>query len=349
MTAARSGAEGARVEAARTVLGDVAVSDLGVCYAHEHIIIDPGYVTERTPDFRLDSIDAAVAELGELRHAGVSAVVDAMPADCGRNVEKLAEASRRSGVHVIGSTGVHLAKYYPPGHWSERLDTASLARLFVADIEIGVDANDYGGPEPRRTGHRAGVVKVAAGLDRLNAHELKVFEAAAMAHVETGVPILTHTEQGTAALEQIRWLEQCGVSPRHVVLSHTDRKPDTGYHEEITSTGAFVELDSAFRWPAGERNPTLDLVVHFFEAGLGDHVLLGMDAARRGYWRSYGGTPGMTFLWSVFVPMLVAAGLRAEDVDRIFVANPARAFRFRARDPVSYAGEDGGNRELGTG
>lgn len=319
----------------------MSVSDLGICYAHEHIIIDPSYVTERTPDFLLDSVDAAVSELEELRHAGAGTVVDAMPAGCGRNVLKLAEVSRRSGVHVICSTGVHLAKYYPHGHWSERLDAPSLARLLVADIEAGVDAGDYGGPELHRTAHRAGVVKVAGGLDRLSAHERKVFEAAAIAHTATGAPILTHTEQGTAALEQIRHLEQWGVLALHVVLSHTDRKPDAGYHEEIASTGAFVELDSAFRWPAGERNRTLDLVLHLFEAGYGDHVLLGMDAARRGYWRSYGGAPGMTFLLRVFAPALIAAGLRQEDLDRIFVANPARAFRFRAQDVPHDASERG--------
>lgn len=313
---------------ARTVLGDVPAAELGVCYAHEHIIIERSYTTERTSDFLLDSVEAAVRELGELRDAGGRAVVDSMPADCGRNVCKLAEVSRRSRLHIIAPTGVHLAKYYPHGHWSERLDAASLADLFVADIEHGIDANDYGGPEVRRTEHRAGIIKVAGGLDQLSTHERKVFEAAAIAHVRTGSPILTHTEQGSAALEQVELLAHHGVPQRHVVLSHTDRRPDLGYHEEVVSTGAFVELDAAFRWPPERVNPTLDLVVRLFEGGHGDHVLLGMDAARRHYWRAYGGAPGMTFLLTVFAPRLIASGLRPEDLDRIFIANPARAFSF---------------------
>lgn len=47
----------------RTVLGDVQSNDLGVCYAHEHLIIDPSLPTRQDPDFLLDSVEIAVAEL----------------------------------------------------------------------------------------------------------------------------------------------------------------------------------------------------------------------------------------------------------------------------------------------
>ncbi len=55
----------------RTVLGDIAPEELGVCYAHEHIIIDPSYATDKNPDFLLDSVGKAVAELRELKALGV--------------------------------------------------------------------------------------------------------------------------------------------------------------------------------------------------------------------------------------------------------------------------------------
>ena len=47
----------------RTVLGDIEPEIFGVCYAHEHIIIDDNVATLRYPDFRLDSVENAVAEL----------------------------------------------------------------------------------------------------------------------------------------------------------------------------------------------------------------------------------------------------------------------------------------------
>ena len=119
--------------------------------------------------------------------------------------------------------GLHLAKYYAPGHWGERLNAEELAKLFVADIEQGIDSADYNGPEISRTPHKAGVVKVATGANSPSARERKAFEAAAIAHQQTGAPILTHTEQGAGALEQVRLFEEFGVPLQHVVISHTDR------------------------------------------------------------------------------------------------------------------------------
>jgi len=43
----------------RTVLGDIDPADLGVTYAHEHIVIDGGPPVLLEPDFDL-SVDAAV-------------------------------------------------------------------------------------------------------------------------------------------------------------------------------------------------------------------------------------------------------------------------------------------------
>lgn len=317
----------------RTVLGDIDSSRLGVCYAHEHLIIDRSYTTQMVPDLLLDSVEDACLELAEFFELGGRALVDTMPCDAGRNVLKLAAISRRTGLHVICPTGLHLEKYYPQGHWRERLNVGELTRLFIADIEEGVDANDYGGPLVERTSHRAGLIKVASGGERLSVHEQKVFEAAAIAHVATGAPVLTHTDHGKAAVDQVEYLRSFGVRPDRIVLSHTDRLPDPRYHREILRTGAFVEYDGAFRWKAEERNgasanPTLTLIVAMFSEGLGDQIMMGMDAARRTYWNVYGGSPGMSFLLKTFVPELYRAGLGETEVRRIFVDNPARAFRF---------------------
>lgn len=311
----------------RTVLGDIDAGELGVCYAHEHIIIDPSVATLRYPDFRLESVENATAELIQFRADGGSAMVDSMPCDAGRNVLKLAEISKRSGVHILCPTGLHLAKYYDPGHWGNHYRAVQIARLFIDDIELGVDRWDYSGPIVERTPHRAGLIKVATGGPKIDGRERKVLEAAAEAHVQTGAPILTHCEQGEGALEQARLLESLGVDLRKVVLSHTDRKPDLAYHREILSTGVCLEYDSAFRWK-GEGNPTLDLLLALI-AEFPDQLLLGMDAARPDYWKSYGGSPGMSYLLNEFSDRLKAGGLGAEQWRQLFVANPAAAYCFR--------------------
>lgn len=303
----------------RTVLGDIAPEQLGVCYAHEHVIIDPGYMTEKFPDFRLDSVELASRELLEFKANGGCAMIDSMPTG-GRNAAKLAEVSRISGVHIVCPTGLHLKKYYPEGHWGGRLPVEELAGIFIGEINEGIDANDLGGPVLKRLPQRAGLIKIASGPDRLNVQELRVFEAAAIAHRQTGCPILTHTEQGTAALEQTALLSKLGVDLSHVTLSHTDRKPDPAYHRDILQSGVNVEFDSAFRWKNG--NPTLDLL-HALFAEFPGQLMLGMDAARNSYWKAYGGTPGMSFLLTDF-----SNRLTPEMHQRIFLQNPARAFAF---------------------
>ena len=42
----------------RTVLGDIDAGDLGVTYAHEHLVIDGGRPVELEPDFVLADVDA---------------------------------------------------------------------------------------------------------------------------------------------------------------------------------------------------------------------------------------------------------------------------------------------------
>lgn len=311
----------------RTVLGDVDPSSLGVTYAHEHLVIDGGRPVELEPDFLLADVDRMATELADAYALGLRTVVDAMPADAGRNVGKLAELSRRTGVGVIASTGLHHERYYGPAHWSHRITVDELADLFVADVVDGIDANDYCGPVVRRTRHRAGVVKVAGSDGGPSARDARVFAAAAEAHRRTGVPILTHCEGGTGALEQIRLLVDAGVEPGKIVVSHVDKIVDPAYHRAVLASGAVAEYDQAFRW--GDRaNGTLALLEAMAADGLRDRIVLGMDAARQGYYRAYGGRPGLRFLVAAFSRTMAERGLDEAAQRSLFVTAPAAAFAF---------------------
>ena len=312
----------------RTVLGDIEPSELGVTYSHEHLVIDGGRAVLLEPDFDLSDVDRMATEVAAAAALGLRSVVDAMPCDAGRNVEKLAELSRRTGVRIVAPTGLHHDRFYGPSHWSRHVSVEELAGLFVADIAVGIDALDYGGPVIRRTEYCAGVIKVAGSTGGPSTRDRAVFEAAAAAHRSTGAPFLTHCEGGTGALEQVRLLVDHGVDARYVVLSHVDKIVDREYHRELLSTGAFAEYDGSFRW--GDRpNGTLQLLQWMAEDGLLDQVTLGMDAARQGYYAVYGGSPGLGWLLDGFSAAMDQVGLHAAARRRLFVTNPARAFAFR--------------------
>jgi predicted metal-dependent phosphotriesterase family hydrolase len=319
----------------RTVLGDIDPRALGVTYAHEHVIIDGGRPVLMEPDFDLGDVTAMAVEVGEAKALGLRAIVDAMPCDAGRSARKLADLSRRTGVHIVAPTGLHHDRYYGPAHWSARVGTAELADLFALDVTDGIDANDYSGPVVQRTEHRAGVIKVAGSADGPSDRDRRVFEAAAEAHRRTGVPILTHCEGGTGALAQLRLLTDLGVEPGHIALSHVDKVVDRGYHRDLLGSGAFGEYDQSFRW--GERpNGTLLLLAWAVEDGLDGQIVLGMDAARRGYYHVHGGAPGLAWLLDGFTAAMAEFGLDETARHRFFVDNPARAFAFA---PVTAARE----------
>jgi phosphotriesterase-related protein len=313
----------------RTVLGDVDPGELGVTYCHEHLVIDGGRPVQMEPEFDLRDVDAMTTEVAAAAARGLRSVVDAMPCDAGRNVEKLAEISRRTGVQVVAPTGLHHDRYYGPAHWSHRVTVDELAELFTLDITDGIDANDYSGPVVRRTTFRAGVIKVAGSDGGPSPRDAWVMAAAAEAHRRTGAPILTHCEHGTGALEQVRLLGDHGVAPEHIALSHVDKIVDRGYHRELLGTGAFAEYDGAFRW-GDQPNGTIQLIRWMADDGLTDRILLGMDAARRRYYRVFGGAPGLTYLLDGFSTTLDEAGVDGTTRDRLFIDNPARAFAFAA-------------------
>lgn len=305
----------------RTVLGDIDPADLGATYLHEHLIIDHPLVEDRFPHIHLPSADEAIGEVRRCRAVGVGAMVDAMPCASGRNVMKLAEVSRATDVHVIAATGLHTAKYYAAAPWAFALSPASLADLFTADIEVGVDRFDYTGPVVERTPHRAGIVKVATTGDSPSDAERRLFEAAAITHHRTGAPILTHCEEGRGAPAQVELLAASGVGPSRVVISHTDKVRDLAYHRDMLATGVNVEYDQVLRQT--EDTWTLDLIETMAAEGRLSQIMAGTDGARRTLWAELGGGPGLAHLIEALQSRLDPEVCRA-----VLVDNPARFLAF---------------------
>ncbi len=313
----------------RTVTGDRDPSDLGVTMAHEHLLMTGGWPVRHEPDFRLDSVDAAVAEVGRFAGAGGAALVEMTPLGFGRDPDGLAEVSRRTGVAVVAATGFHKLGYYADTHWLHHYTEEQIADLLVAELVEGLDRGGYEGPLVDRSPARAGVVKLATEYHRAGPAVERLAAAIGLAHARTGAPVSTHTEKGTMAHAQLDLLEAAGVAPDAVILGHVDHNPDPGLLGELASRGAYLCCDMPGRVKYGPDSQTLDLLAALDAAGHRDRILLAGDLARRSYWPAYGGGPGLDYVLTTFVPRLHAMGLDRL-AEQALVVNPARALRLRA-------------------
>ncbi len=252
-----------------------------------------------------------------------------MPCAAGRNVTRLAEISASTNVSIVAATGLHHERYYGPQHWTTRVDADELAQLFIDDVTLGIDMFDYTGPFVCRTSHKAGIIKVASGGGAFNERDRLLFRAASIAHAATGAPLLTHCEGGLGAFEQIEAFESLGVSPNAILLSHVDKVDDVRYHIGLVATGAWLVLDQSLRQHDQRLPFTARLILELVDAGYADQILLGTDGARRDLWHAYSGTPGLRWLAESFPQILQREHLPREQIEKLFVSNPATAIALR--------------------
>ncbi len=287
----------------RTVLGVIPAETLGVCSSHEHILLRGAHIAAATPQVLLDDPEIMSREVAAWKAAGGGALVDAMPMDGGSQVTDLAAISRATGVHILACTGFHKALYYPQDHWMHRADPEPMAAAFISEIGKG-----------------AGLIKAATERPPFTRLERTVLQAAALAQRESGAPILTHTEGGAGAREQLDLLESSGADLSSVLLSHMDRNPDPAVHLAAARRGAFLQYDYHLRDDFAHEEGTLALIRGMLEAGLGGRLLLGCDLARKRYFPSYGGGPGYAYLLDRFRERLADPAWSL-----LMIANPAQA------------------------
>jgi len=307
-----------------TTLGKLPVEQLGQINAHDHVIMDGGYTVVKTPDFKLDSVEKAIEELTYWKNAGGGAVVDAQPFGCGRNASKLIQVSQATQIPIIVSTGFQSREFYLPDHWQYKYDEETIASLLYAECAEGVDLNGYESPIVKRSDVKAGFIKVAADYQLVSPYTKTHIRAIGLIYQKIAMPILVHTDIGTAADELADAFEQSKIPLNHVMLCHMDRNPDFYVHRRLAERGVFLQYDSPGRIKYQPENLVVKLMRDMFDAGLGDHILLGGDMARRSYWKSYGGGPGFDYLLAKFTPRLRDEGFTEDELHTIWHRNPAR-------------------------
>lgn len=333
----------------QTVAGLRPARALGVVDAHDHLFL-------RSPALagqELEDPSRAAEEVRDGLASGLATIVEMTPIGLGRRPSRLRELAAATGAVVVAASGYHRDAHYPGGHWIHAADEATLEALVVADAERGMHDADWlgtdGGPEGVEAAAargaldpaRAGVVKAGASYQRIGRSEARRLAAGARAATRTGLPLLVHAEVGTCGHEILDAAEAAGLPASRVLLAHLDRNPDAELHAELAARGATLEYDTVGRIKYRPDSDLLELIESVAAAGHLERIVLGLDLGLREYFRSHDGGPGLGYLMRSFVPRL-RRRLGDAAVERILVANPARAFALAPDGSVARAAAEAG-------
>ncbi|MCC6766843.1 MAG: phosphotriesterase [Deltaproteobacteria bacterium] len=319
-----------RVRSVQTVTGGVAPEALGRTLIHEHVLVGfPGWNLDAlAPRFvRAEAMARAVDQMHELRGLGIGTFVDPCPMDLGRDVEFLAELARKSGMQIVCTTGAY---FEAEGitHTFRHLPLEEITAIYIKEITEGIGD----------TGIRAGAVKIATGAHTVSEYERKLVQAGARAARETGVPLISHTQEASCGHEQIDLVAAEGVPASRLVVGHSDGIDDHDYHRSLAERGAFVGFDRFGITLIVPDEVRVKNVLKLAQAGYTRNVLLSHDSiscwqgrpvpfanrhedvlAMLPDWRP-------TTILKKIVPQLRAGGLGDEDIATMLVDNPRRLF-----------------------
>ncbi len=308
----------------RTVLGDIPGDALGHAQCHEHLFIEKGVSFSINPALYMADAAQTNAELLTYKKSGGRAVVDAQPVYCGRMAGALTDASSRSGVHIVATTGFHKTLFYGPDSPIFVQTEQQLADTFISEVREGM--LDVSGI---RIGAKAGILK--AGLDERGISPVydKLIHAVIAAANETAAPILIHTDPNTDVLGLLRMFMDAGVFADRITVCHLCRsKYDFSYHKEVLSTGAFLCYDSVNRLKYISHEQLIALIIEMLSCGYEDQLLLSLDTTRERL-RAYGGSMGLDYILKTFIPMLHEHGIPEHAIAAMTEKNAALALSFQ--------------------
>ena len=311
----------------RTVLKDVPAGSItGATLFHEHMSLAPDFMPRWMAFFRkqapptapppqpffMHDAELMADEMSAARKDGVACMVDQGHPDMGRDMEFLKQISTRSGLPIVAGCGYYTQPFYPPeiAKWDED--------------EIAHELMRQAKSEP------VGVIGEIGTWDAMTADERKVFRAVAQVHKATDLAIVTHTNFGKGATEQLDLLEEAGVKPARVAIGHIGGLNDAtaAIPRALAKRGAFVGFD---RQGGSGDGAQVKMVLAMLDAGYAANLLFSSDFSIGGSQLRHNGGPGYAKTLTVFVPKLREAGVDEKTLQGILVENPRRLLAFVPR------------------
>ena len=314
-----------------TVNGPIEPEEVGLALIHEHIMVD-WIGADSTGRHRWDR-DAIVARalpyLEEVKEFGVTTFLDCTPAYLGRDPYVLKKLADRTGIQILTNTGYYGSgnnKYIPKE--AMKAPATEIASHWIKEFEHGIDGS----------GIRPGFIKISVENEKhLSEAHRKLITAAGIAHLETGMAIVSHTGGDSPAMAQIRVLKGLGVSPSAFVWTHAQNGSMSGY-VQAADQGAWISLDninggtSTDPDDAGNVAWFVETLLAMKNHGFLDHVLISHDAGWYTVGEENGGSyRGYTDLFTKLIPQLERNGFTQGDIDLVLRQNPRKAYAIQVR------------------
>lgn len=312
-----------------TVLGPRPVDRLGTTLMHEHLMIGwPGWDADAAAPTlnRKEAIKMCRDRMLELKELGMATFLDPCPIDLGRDVEFMAEIAQAADVNIICATGLYKEDQGSAAYFKFRSlysdAVAEMTETFIKEITEGVGS----------TRIKPGILKVATQAHQITPYEARVLRAAARASKATGVPITTHTDEGTMGREQLDLFAAEGVDLRRVIVGHSCGSADLRYHVDMLDRGCTLGFDRFGLEILQPDRLRMAALIGLLGIGFQNQVVLSHDsvwcwrgrplpvpAAQLPDWQP-------THVFKKIVPALRQAGVPQEKIDAMLIDNPRRFF-----------------------
>lgn len=307
-----------------SVLGPIDTKEIGFTLMHEHVITCGTGISQEYPELLGSNfMDRLIHNLIHSRNEGIDTILDAGTYDLGRNVSVLAEASRRSGINILATTGwLHDPERFIGDNTPDRF-----AELFIREIKVGISG----------TGIKPAILKTYADKPGVTPAIEFMHRAIARAHKETNVPILLHSyAPGEVGRQQLAVLKDEGVDLNRVKIDHCLDTNDTKYLTWLLEQGCYLGME---RCPVFNMNikDQVNTIKFLIDAGWSHRLLPSHDYLLIRYipelprpLREHIATNcdpyKFLFYKKVMFPLLIEAGVQEGILHSLFTDNPRNFF-----------------------
>lgn len=272
----------------------------------------------------IEEFELAKVQVEGTKKYGIQTIFDPTVMGLDRDVRLMERISKETGVQIIAATGVYTFNTLPTRFSVNSVDF--LAEQFVRDVEVGIQG----------TSIKAGFFKCATDAEGVTPGVEKVIRAVARAHLQTGLPIMTHSHPATeTGLKQIVIFEEEGVDLTKVLIGHCGDTDNLDYIERVLSYGVMIGMDRygiSRVLPTEKRN---DTVVRLIKKGYVERMFLSQDYCcttdlyKPNHLKKDAHPDwSMTYLLHTIIPLLKEQGVTEQQINQMMSQNVKRWYGY---------------------